>query len=84
MDKETANRQVAAISQALEDVTKDFKVYSSVVKDGTTGKSLEDFGRIGESHEHLVASVRSLNRAARGPVDLLWSYIEHVRTGSNP
>jgi hypothetical protein len=80
MDKETATRQLAAITQALEDTTKDLKAYSLVVQDGTTGKNLEDFGKISESYDHLLASVRSLNRAARGPVDLLWAHIEHVCT----
>jgi hypothetical protein len=78
MEKETITRQLAAITQALEDVTKELKVYSSVVQDGTVGKDLEDLGRISESYEDLIASVRSLNRAARGPVDLLLSQVEHV------
>ncbi|PMD32529.1 o-methyltransferas-like protein [Hyaloscypha variabilis F] len=78
MDKETITRQLAAITQALEDVTKELKVYSSVVQDGTVGKNLEGLGRISESYEDLVASVRSLNRAARGPVDLLLSQVEHI------
>lgn len=81
MDKETATRQLAAITQALEDVTKDLKLYSLVIQDGSIGKGLEDFGRISESYEHLIASVRSLNRAARGPVDMLLGQVEHVSLG---
>ncbi|KAE9372596.1 o-methyltransferas-like protein [Stipitochalara longipes BDJ] len=76
MDKEGATRQVAAITQALEDVTKDLKLYSSLVEDGSiVGKDLESIGKVSQSYTKLMVSVRSLNRAARGPVN---SVLEHV------
>lgn len=82
MDKETATRQIAAITQALEDVTKDLKAYASVIENGSDGKDLESIGKVSQSHTDLVASVRSLNRAARGPVDMIFAQIENVSTDS--
>jgi hypothetical protein len=78
MDKEAAAQQIAAITKALEDVTKDLKLYSSVIGNG--GTDLESIGKVSESHTSLIASVRCLNRAARGPVDMVFAQIEAVST----
>jgi hypothetical protein len=77
MDKEAASQQIAAITKALEDVTKDLKLYSLVVENGS-GKDLESIGKVSQSHTNLVASVRTLNRAARGQVDMVFAQIEAV------
>jgi hypothetical protein len=45
MDKESATRQIAAIKQALEDVTKDLDVYLLVIQDGIDGTDLESKGK---------------------------------------
>jgi hypothetical protein len=57
MDKETASQQIAAITKALEDVTKDLKLYSSIVENGR-GTDLESIGKVSQSHTNLIASVR--------------------------
>jgi hypothetical protein len=78
MDKETAAKQIAAMTTALEDVTKDLKVYSSFIQHGTNGQDLESIGNVGQSYVDLVASIRALNRSVRGPVDMVISQIENV------
>jgi hypothetical protein len=65
MDKESATRQIAAIKQALEDVTKDLDVYLLVIQDGIDGTDLESKGKLSQSYEDLLAGVRALNRAVR-------------------
>lgn len=78
MDKETATKQIAAITQALEDVTKDFRVYSSVISKGTDGQDLELIAKVSKSYVDLVASIKTLNRSARGPMDMVISQVENV------
>lgn len=78
MDKETATKQIAAITQALNDVSKDLKVYSSVIQNGMDAQDLESIGKVSQSYVDLVASIRTLNRSARGPVDMVIAQIENA------
>jgi len=78
MDKEAKLQQIAAITKSLEEVTKDLKSYSAVIENG--GSDLEAIGKSSQAHTDLIASVRSLNRAARGPVDMVFAQIEAVST----
>lgn len=78
MDKEAALQQVATITQALEEVTKGLKQYATVIQASGGETDLESIGQISQSHTDLVSGVRSLNRAARGPVDMVFAQIEAV------
>jgi hypothetical protein len=80
MDKETATKQIAAITQALENVTNDVKAYSSVIQDGTDGQNLESVGKVNQSYVDLVSGIRTLNRTVRGPMDMVISQLESVST----
>lgn len=77
MDKAAAAQQIAAITKSLEDVTKDLKLYAAAIENGSpTG--LEETGKVSQTHTDLIASVRALNRNARGPVDMVFAQIENV------
>jgi hypothetical protein len=81
MDKEGAIKQLAAIKQSLEEINKDLELYSSLVEDDSiVRKDLESIAKVNVSHTKLVASVRTLNRAARGPVDSIFAHTENVST----
>jgi hypothetical protein len=77
MDKEAAAQQIAAITKSLEDVQKDLRFYVSAIENGT-GTDLESIGEVSSTHTNLIASVRNLNRSARGPVDMVFAQIEAV------
>ena len=78
MDKEAALQQVAAITQALEEVTKGLKQYATVIQESGGKSDLESIGQVSQSHTDLVSGVRTLNRASRGPVDMVFAQIEAV------
>jgi len=77
MDKEAAAQQIAAITKFLEDAQKDLRLYASAIENGS-GTDLESIGKVSSTHTNLIASVRSLNRSARGPVDMVFAQIEAV------
>ena len=77
MDKAAAAQQIAAITASLESVTKDLKLYASAIENGS-GTDLESIGKVSSTHTNLIASVRTLNRSARGLVDMVFAQIEAV------
>ena len=77
MDKEAAAQQITAITKSLEDAQKDLRLYASAIENGS-GTDLESIGKVSSTHTNLIASVRSLNRSARGPVDMVFAQIEAV------
>ncbi|PMD29394.1 o-methyltransferas-like protein [Hyaloscypha variabilis F] len=77
MDKAAAAQQIAAITASLETLTKDLKLYASAIENGS-GTDLESIGKVSSTHTNLIASVRTLNRSARGPVDMVFAQIEAV------
>ncbi|KAE9367267.1 o-methyltransferas-like protein [Stipitochalara longipes BDJ] len=77
MDKAAAAQQIAAITASLEAVTKDLKLYASAIENGS-GTDLESIGKVSSTHTNLIARVRTLNRSARGPVDMVFAQIEAV------
>jgi hypothetical protein len=75
MDKATAAQQIAAITASLEDVQKKLSLYALAIENGS-GTDLESIGNVSSTHTNLITSVRTLNRSARGPVDMVFAQIE--------
>jgi hypothetical protein len=77
MDKAAAAQQIAAITNSLEDLSKDLKPYAAAIENGSR-TDLESIGKVSQTHTSLIASVKSLNRSARGLVDMVFAQIEAV------
>lgn len=75
---ETAAQQIAAARAAVDDVSRRLDRYAAAVESSANTVTLESMGRVSQSHTDLVASVRALNRAARGPADMMFAQIEAV------
>lgn len=77
-DPAAAAQQIVAITAALDEVSTGLKQYASVLEKSTTPSDLRTIGNISKSHTDLVANVRTLNRAVRGPVDMMFAQIENA------
>lgn len=74
--------EIAALRQALKDVSTAIDNYAEKAIQNVGNKSAEASGEVSELHKALFLKTSSLARTVRGPVDMLISHFEDVSIDS--
>lgn len=77
---EVVAQENAAIQEALEEVTAAAKAYAQVSSANAGKAGLVEAGKVTESKTSLHLKAQRLLQAVRGPVDLVTSHQENVRS----
>jgi hypothetical protein len=79
---EIVAQENAAIQQALEEVRLAAEQHAQVSTKNAGKTGITESGEVSESHRELFLKSHKLMRAVRGPVDMIFSHFENVRTQS--
>lgn len=77
---ESVAQEIASLKRMLASVSEAIDSYAEIATKNVGKKDLEALGEVSESHTSLFMVANELLRTVRGPLDMVFSHFENVRS----